>query len=94
MLIGYVSDERYVALPDVLFEFFDGKRRIGTRSTVSGAVEAEIGPRLHVIKCRRQTRLGKEPLASVTVGKSLSNPRKAVSNRSAKAFPSGRGLAG
>jgi hypothetical protein len=44
MLIGYVSDERYVALPDVLFEFVSGQRRIGTRSTAAGAVEAPLDP--------------------------------------------------
>jgi len=44
MLIGYVSDERYVALADVLFEFFDEKRRITARSTASGAVEADLSP--------------------------------------------------
>jgi N,N-dimethylformamidase len=49
MLIGYVSDERYVALADVLFEFFDGKRRVGVRSTASGAVEAEIDPGMYQV---------------------------------------------
>ena len=32
MLIGYVSDERYVALPDVLFEFTNGRGSWETRS--------------------------------------------------------------
>ena len=39
MLIGYVSDERYVALPDVLLEFIDsrgGSWVAGGRSTVIG----------------------------------------------------------
>jgi N,N-dimethylformamidase len=44
MLVGYVSDERYVALADALFEFADGQRRITARSTASGAVEAELVP--------------------------------------------------
>ncbi len=42
MLIGYVSDERYVALADVLFEFLRDGRRFSTRSTAAGAVEAEL----------------------------------------------------
>src|SRR6184192_3810680 len=45
MLIGYVSDERYAALPDVLLEFLDGT---GTsweaRSRASGAVHLELPP--------------------------------------------------
>ena len=44
MLIGYVSDERYVALADVLFEFLRDGRRFSTRSTAAGAVEAELAP--------------------------------------------------
>jgi hypothetical protein len=44
MLVGYVSDERYVAVPDALFEFrsFDGVTV--ARSTISGAVYADIQP--------------------------------------------------
>ncbi len=45
MLIGYVSDERYVALPDVSLEFTDS--RGGTweaRSRASGAVHADLPP--------------------------------------------------
>ena len=44
MLLGYVSDERYVALDDVLFEFEDAGRSIETRSRASGAVYAELEP--------------------------------------------------
>jgi N,N-dimethylformamidase len=43
MLIGYVSDERYVALPDVLLEFTDargGSRE--ARSRASGSVHADL----------------------------------------------------
>ncbi len=45
MLIGYVSDERYVALADVLLEFLaaDG-RSVEARSRASGAVHAELAP--------------------------------------------------
>ena len=43
MLIGYVSDERYVAQPDVLFEFRNTTGIIATtRSTASGAVLADV----------------------------------------------------
>lgn len=38
MLIGYVSDERYVALPDVLLEFQYGRASFEARSRASGAV--------------------------------------------------------
>lgn len=43
MLIGYVSDERYVALPEVLLEFLDGRGNSWeARSRASGAVHAEL----------------------------------------------------
>jgi N,N-dimethylformamidase len=45
MLIGYVSDERYSALPDVLLEFIDargGSRE--TRSRASGSVHLDLPP--------------------------------------------------
>src|SRR5690348_10496733 len=45
MLTGYVSDEYYAALPDVLLEFraADGTRTV-TRSSASGAVLADLAP--------------------------------------------------
>ena len=45
MLLGYVSDERYVALADVLMEFTD--ERGGSwevRSRASGSVHADLAP--------------------------------------------------
>jgi hypothetical protein len=43
MLIGYVSDERYVALPDVLLEFIDPQgESCEVRSRASGSVHAEL----------------------------------------------------
>jgi N,N-dimethylformamidase len=46
MLIGYVSDERYVAIADVAFEFeqmdSSGNDRFVTRSTASGAVLLDL----------------------------------------------------
>ena len=45
MLLGYVSDERYVALADVLLDFeVDGQSVAETRSTARGAVNVEIAP--------------------------------------------------
>lgn len=44
MLIGYVSDERYVALPDVQLEFEDATGSVEVRSRATGAVYADIGP--------------------------------------------------
>jgi hypothetical protein len=45
MLVGYVSDEYYAALGDVLAEFSrPGKPPVVTRSTASGALHAELSP--------------------------------------------------
>lgn len=44
MLIGYVSDERYVALPGVLLEFEWDGRSLETTSRASGAVYADLTP--------------------------------------------------
>ena len=42
MLVGYVSDERYVALADVLFEFRSGEHVVLARSSISGAIYADL----------------------------------------------------
>ncbi|MGE0377744.1 MAG: carboxypeptidase regulatory-like domain-containing protein, partial [Planctomycetaceae bacterium] len=44
MLIGYVSNERYVALGDVLFEFRGSGGIVAARSNISGAVYADLAP--------------------------------------------------
>jgi N,N-dimethylformamidase len=45
MLLGYVSDERYVALPDVLLEFTNARGESWeTRSRASGAAYADLPP--------------------------------------------------
>ena len=44
MLIGYVSDERYVALPDVQVEFQRDGQSVETRSRASGAVDVDLPP--------------------------------------------------
>ena len=44
MLIGYVSDERYVAVPEVLCEFIGAGGSCEARSRASGAVYADLDP--------------------------------------------------
>ena len=44
MLIGYVSDERYAALPDVLIEFTSPHGSWETRSRASGSVFCDLPP--------------------------------------------------
>ncbi len=44
MLLAYVSDERYVALPDVLLEFEGAAGSFEARSRASGSVHADIPP--------------------------------------------------
>ena len=45
MLIGYISDEWYVALPDVLLEFLDSRATSWeARSRASGAIHLELPP--------------------------------------------------
>ena len=44
MLIGYVSDERYMALPDVMLEFVRDGKSFDVRSRASGSVYADLEP--------------------------------------------------
>jgi hypothetical protein len=44
MLVGYVSDERFSAIPDALLEFENDERSVEARSRASGAVHAELPP--------------------------------------------------
>ncbi len=44
MLIGYVSDERYVALSDVTVELERDGQSVETRSRASGAIHADVAP--------------------------------------------------
>ncbi|MCW5852824.1 MAG: carboxypeptidase regulatory-like domain-containing protein, partial [Anaerolineae bacterium] len=44
MLVGYVSDERYVALPEVLLEFERDGQSVEARSRATGSVYADIAP--------------------------------------------------
>ncbi len=49
MLVGYVSDERYVALADVQLEFEAGGTSVEARSRASGAVYADVEPGLYQV---------------------------------------------
>ena len=49
MLIGYVSDERYVALPDTQVELENDQISIEVRSRASGAVHADIHRALYAL---------------------------------------------
>lgn len=44
MLIGYVSDERYVALPEVELEFESPRGSVAARSRATGSVHADLQP--------------------------------------------------
>lgn len=54
MLIGYVSDERFLAIGDVLVEFLQGECSVAVvRSTPRGAIYAELTPgRYRACLCR------------------------------------------
>ena len=49
ILVGYVSDERYVALADVQFEFRNGKQVVLACSTISGAIYVDLEPGTYVV---------------------------------------------
>lgn len=54
MLVGYVSNERFVAISDVLFEFRGTEHVITARSTISGAVYADISPGAYQVVLGRE----------------------------------------
>jgi hypothetical protein len=49
MLVAYVSDERYVALPDVLLEFESDSGSVEARSRATGAVYADLVPGTYLV---------------------------------------------
>lgn len=53
-LIGYVSDERYVALPDVMLEFVADGQSVEARSRASGAVYADLAPGPYLVTLYKQ----------------------------------------
>ncbi|MBI3839294.1 MAG: carboxypeptidase regulatory-like domain-containing protein [Planctomycetia bacterium] len=69
MLIGYVSDERYVALADVLLEFEDGETSTQTRSRASGAVYAELEPGQYRVTLSKSGYGAKRVRLSVSAGR-------------------------
>lgn len=54
MLIGYVSDERYVALPDAQVEFTGQTTSVEVRSRASGAVHVDLPPGEYEVTLARQ----------------------------------------
>ncbi|HLJ10494.1 MAG TPA: N,N-dimethylformamidase beta subunit family domain-containing protein, partial [Planctomycetaceae bacterium] len=44
MHVGFISDERFVAIPDVLIEFDNGHESVEARSRASGAIYADVPP--------------------------------------------------
>src|SRR5262245_61187294 len=54
MLVGYVSDERYVVLHDVQLEFIDAAgRSVEARSRATGAVYADLAPGRYTVVLAR-----------------------------------------
>ena len=54
MLIGYVSDERYVVLPGVLLEFVSAAGSWEARSRATGSVHAELPPGRHTVTLAKE----------------------------------------
>ncbi|HJP34045.1 MAG TPA: DUF6605 domain-containing protein [Candidatus Latescibacteria bacterium] len=69
MLIGYVSDERYVALPDTLLEFVNEQGSVATRSRASGAVYADLLPGPYEVILARDGYGAKRVRMNVTEGR-------------------------
>jgi N,N-dimethylformamidase beta subunit-like, C-terminal len=68
MLIGFVSDERYVALPDVLLEFENASGSFEARSRASGAVHAELPPGEYTVTLQKPGFGGKRARMSIDPG--------------------------
>ncbi len=70
MLIGYVSDERYVALPDTLLEFTGPAGDVvEARSSASGAVYADLTPGPYEVVLARQGYGSKRERVSLVEGR-------------------------
>lgn len=54
VLIGYASDERYVALCDVLLEFERGESSVEVRSLANGAVVADLPPGEYLVTLQKE----------------------------------------
>ncbi len=69
MLVGYVSDERYVALADVLVEFDRGGECVAVvRSTPRGAISADVAPGVYDVTLARDGFGAKRATVEVGVG--------------------------
>src|SRR4051812_28104942 len=80
MLVGYVSDERYVAIADVLVEFDRGGECIAVvRSTPRGAVYADLSPGAYVATLVKDGYGPKH--VEVTVGSGEPHQFRLLSNR-------------
>ena len=53
MLIGYVSDERYIALHDTQFEIASETLHVETRSRATGEIFADIPPSPYNVTCQK-----------------------------------------
>ena len=53
MLIGHVSDERYIALHDVQFEIASETLHVETRSRATGEIFADIPPDPYNVTCQK-----------------------------------------
>ena len=65
MLVGYVSDERYIALHDVLFEFESESGSVETRSRATGAVYADVDAGDYKVTLRKHGYGAKSVLVSI-----------------------------
>jgi hypothetical protein len=80
MLVGYVSDEYYAALPDVLLEFRGhGATRTGCRSSASGAVCADLLPGDYEV-CLSKTGYGAKRV-NIRIGETGPIPFRLLSDR-------------
>ncbi len=68
MLVGYTSDERYVALAGVLLEFERDGRSVEARSRASGAVYADVEPGEHRVTLSKPGYGSKRLRMKVAVG--------------------------
>jgi len=68
MLIGYVSDERYVALPDVQVELEQRGASVEVRSRASGAVHADVLPGDYLVTLAKGGYGAKGVRVNVTAG--------------------------
>lgn len=68
MLIGYVSDERYIALPDTLLEFVSPQGSWEARARATGAVYADVPPGRYTVTLARDGYGAKRVEVNITPG--------------------------